>query len=132
MREDNIYFLTPQKALRLPITPPPFRNHGNYIISLNKFTKWLAGEVEAAGIDLFMGFPAQSVLLDGRKVIGVRTGDKGVGRHGEQKGTFEPGADIVAKVTIFADGVRGNLTKELSRAAAARRARRTRRSSPSA
>ena len=115
VREDNIYFLTPKKALRLPVTPPPFRNHGNYIISLNKFTKWLAGEVEAAGIDLFTGFPAQSVLLDGRKVIGVRTGDKGVGRHGEQKGTFEPGADIVAKVTIFADGVRGNLTKELSR-----------------
>ena len=115
VREDNIYFLTPQKALRLPITPPPFRNHGNYIISLNKFTRWLAGEVEAAGIDLFTGFPGQSVLLDGQKVIGVRTGDKGVGRHGEQKGTFEPGADILAKVTIFADGVRGNLTKDLSR-----------------
>jgi electron-transferring-flavoprotein dehydrogenase len=115
VREDNIYFLTPKKALRLPITPPPFRNHGNYIISLNKFTKWLAAEVEAAGIDLFMGFPGQSVLLDGRNVVGVRTGDKGVGRHGERKGTFEAGADIVAKVTIFADGVRGNLTKDLSR-----------------
>lgn len=115
VREDNIYFLTPKKALRLPITPPPFRNHGNYIISLNAFTKWLAGEVEAAGVDLFMGFPGQSVLLDGHKVIGVRTGDRGIGRHGEQKSTFEPGADIVAKVTIFADGVRGNLTKDLSR-----------------
>src|SRR5262245_16134602 len=65
VREDNIYFLTPQKALRLPITPPPFRNHGNYIISLNRFTKWLAAEVEAAGVDLFMGFPGQSVLFDG-------------------------------------------------------------------
>jgi electron-transferring-flavoprotein dehydrogenase len=115
VREDNIYFLTPQKALRLPITPPPFRNHGNYIISLNAFTKWLAAEVEAAGVDLFMGFPGQSVLLDGHQVIGVRTGDKGVGRDGEQKSTFEPGADIVAKVTIFADGVRGNLTKDLTR-----------------
>jgi electron-transferring-flavoprotein dehydrogenase len=115
VREDNIYFLTPKKHIRLPITPPPFRNHGNYIISLNKFTKWLAGEVEAAGVDLFMGFPGQSVLLDGRRVLGVRTGDKGIGRHGEQKSTFEPGADIVAKVTIFADGVRGNLTKELGR-----------------
>jgi electron-transferring-flavoprotein dehydrogenase len=115
VREDNIYFLTQQRAHRLPITPPPFRNHGNYIISLNKFTRWLAGEVEAAGVDLFMGFPGQSILLDGRRVAGVRTGDKGVGRHGEQKPTFEPGADIAARVTIFADGVRGNLTKELLR-----------------
>jgi len=115
VREDNIYFLTPKKALRFPVTPPPFRNHGNYIISLNKFTKWLAGLVEAEGVDVFTGFPAQSVLSDGERVLGVRTGDKGVGRNGEQKATYEPGADIVAKVTIFADGVRGNLTKELTR-----------------
>src|SRR5262245_21638036 len=115
VREDNIYFLTPRKHLRLPITPPPFRNHGNYIISLNRFTKWLAEQAEAEGTDLFMGFPGQSVLLDGRRVTGVRTGDKGVGRHGEHKATFEAGADIQARVTIFADGVRGNLTKELNR-----------------
>jgi electron-transferring-flavoprotein dehydrogenase len=115
VRSDNIYYLTPRRKFRLPITPPPFQNHGNYIISLNKFTKWLAEQVEAAGVDLFTGFPAQSVLSDGSKVIGVRTGDKGIGRHGEQKATFEPGADILAKVTIFADGVRGNLTKELVR-----------------
>jgi electron-transferring-flavoprotein dehydrogenase len=115
VRQDNIYYLTPKRHIRLPITPPPFRNHGNYIISLNKFTRWLAERVEAAGVDLFTGFPAQSVLSDGTRVVGVRTGDKGVGRHGEQKETFEPGADILAKVTIFADGVRGNLTKELTR-----------------
>ncbi|MCA1586856.1 MAG: electron transfer flavoprotein-ubiquinone oxidoreductase [Acidobacteria bacterium] len=113
--EDNIYFLTPKQKLRLPITPPPFRNHGNYIISLNKFTKWMASLVEAEGIDLFMGFPAQSVLYDGSRVIGVRTGDRGLGRHGDRKGAFEPGADIHAQVTIFADGVRGHLTKELLR-----------------
>jgi electron-transferring-flavoprotein dehydrogenase len=116
VRSDNIYYLTPRRKLRLPITPPAFRNHGNYIISLSRFTKWLAGQVEAEGVDLFTGFPAQSVLSDGSKVIGVRTGDKGIGRHGEAKGAFEPGADILAKVTIFADGVRGNLTKELIRA----------------
>ena len=116
VREDNIYFLTPKRQFRLPITPPPFVNHGNYIISLNKFTKWLAEQVESAGgIDLFMGFPGQSVLFDGARVIGVRTGDKGIGKHGEKKPNFEPGADILAKVTIFADGVRGNLTKELVR-----------------
>ena len=115
VREDNIYYLTPRRPVRLPITPPPFRNHGNYIISLNKFTRWLAGLVEAEGIDFFTGFPAQSVLADGRRVIGVRTGDKGIGRHGAKRPNFEPGADVMAKVTIFADGVRGNLTKELIR-----------------
>jgi electron-transferring-flavoprotein dehydrogenase len=115
VRQDNVYYLTPKKHFRLPITPPPFQNHGNYIISLNKFTRWLAAEVEAEGIDLFTGFPAQSVLSDGARVVGVRTGDKGFGKHGEPKSTFEPGADILAKVTIFADGVRGHLTKELIR-----------------
>jgi electron-transferring-flavoprotein dehydrogenase len=115
VQSDNIYYLTPQRKFRLPITPPPFQNHGNYIISLNKFTKWLAEQVEAEGVDVFTGFPGQSVLADGSRVIGVRTGDKGLGKHGEQRDTFEPGADIVAKVTIFADGVRGNLTKELIR-----------------
>lgn len=115
VREDNIYFLTPKKHLRLPVTPPPFRNHGNFIISLNTFTRWLALQVEAGSVDIFTGFPGQSVLFDGNRVVGVRTGDRGVGRHGEQKGTHEPGADILAKVTIFADGVRGNLTKELIR-----------------
>jgi electron-transferring-flavoprotein dehydrogenase len=114
--EDNVYYLSPKQKIRLPITPPPFQNHGNYIISLSKFTGWLATQIEGVdGIDLFTGFPAQSVLFEGQRVIGVRTGDRGVGRHGEQKSTYEPGADILAKVTIFADGVRGNLTKELMR-----------------
>jgi electron-transferring-flavoprotein dehydrogenase len=112
---DNIYFLTAKRAIRLPITPPPFRNHGNYIISLNRFTAWLASQVEAEGVDLFTGFPAQTVLSDGTRVVGVRTGDKGIGKHGERKANYEPGADVLAKVTIFADGVRGNLTKELTR-----------------
>jgi electron-transferring-flavoprotein dehydrogenase len=112
---DNIYYLTPRRAIRLPITPPPFRNHGNYIVSLNRLTRWLASQVEADGIDLFTGFPAQTVLSDGTRVIGVRTGDKGVGKHGERRPNYEPGADVLAKLTIFADGVRGNLTKELIR-----------------
>jgi electron-transferring-flavoprotein dehydrogenase len=115
VHEDNIYYLTPKRPIRLPITPPPFRNHGNYIISLSRFTKWLATLVEAEGIDLFMGFAAQTVLSDGSRVIGVRTSDKGLDRQCREKSTFEPGADILAKVTIFADGVRGHLTKELTR-----------------
>ena len=117
VHEDNVYYLTPKNKIRLPITPPPFRNHGNYIISLNKFTRWLAAQIEGVeGLDVFSGFSGQSVLFDGAKVVGVRTGDRGIGKHGEQKSTYEPGADIRAKVTIFADGVRGNLTKELMRA----------------
>jgi electron-transferring-flavoprotein dehydrogenase len=99
----------------LPIIPPPLRNHGNYIISLNQFVRWLTTQVEAAGIDFFTGFAAQDVLMDGSRVLGVRTGDRGIGKDGEQKPTFEPGVDILAKVTIFCDGVRGNLTKELMR-----------------
>jgi electron-transferring-flavoprotein dehydrogenase len=112
---DNIYFLTEKSKFRLPITPPPFQNHGNHIISLSHFTKWLASQVEAEGIDLFWGFPGQHVLYDGSRVIGVRTGDRGLDRHGKQKSAFEPGADIHAKVTIFADGVRGHLTRQLYR-----------------
>jgi len=115
VQSDHIYFLTPRKKLPLPLTPPPFQNHGNYIISLNQFTRWLAGQVEAEGVDLFWGFAGQSVLFDGDRVMGVRTGDRGVGKDGQPRGMFEPGADIHAKVTIFADGVRGHLTKQLLR-----------------
>ena len=91
------------------------RNHGNFIISLNAFVRWLAAQAEAEGIDFFSGFAGQDVLIEDGRVVGVRTGDRGVGKHGEQKPTFEPGVDIRAKVTIFCDGVRGNLTKELLR-----------------
>jgi electron-transferring-flavoprotein dehydrogenase len=112
---DNIYFLTARGKFRLPITPPPFQNHGNHIISLSQFTKWLAAQVEAEGIDLFWGFPGQHVLLDHGRITGVRCGDRGLDKHGKAKSAFEPGADIQAKVTIFAEGVRGHLTKQLYR-----------------
>lgn len=112
---DSVYLLGSANRYRLPITPPPFTNHGNYVISLSHFVKWMAQQVEAAGTDMFMGFAGQSVLYDGARVVGVRTGDRGVGRHGAPRGAVEPGADIRARVTIFADGVRGHLTKELTR-----------------
>jgi electron-transferring-flavoprotein dehydrogenase len=123
VHEDHVYFLTAKSKLPFPVIPPPLRNHGNYIISLNAFVRWLTVQVEAEGVDLFTGFAGQEILMDpstrsgqaGGRVIGVRTGDRGLGKHGEQKPTFEPGVDIVAKVTIFCDGVRGNLTKELLR-----------------
>jgi electron-transferring-flavoprotein dehydrogenase len=115
VHRDDIYYLTRTAKMRLPITPPFFQNHGNYIISLNRFVKWLGGLVEAEGIDVFTGFPATEVLFDGATVVGVRTGDRGIDKHGQKKSTFEPGVDIHAKVTIFTDGVRGNLTKSLVR-----------------
>ena len=113
VHHDAVYFLTKGGKVRFPITPPPLNNHGNYIISINRFVKWLAGLVEAEGIDIFTGFPATELLFDGDTVTGVRTGDRGIGKHGERKATFEAGVDVRAKVTILADGVRGNLTKVL-------------------
>jgi electron-transferring-flavoprotein dehydrogenase len=115
VHKDQVYFLTRGSSLAFPITPPPLRNHGNYIISLSRFVKWLASLVEAEGIDVFTGFSAVEMLYEDGRVAGVRTGDRGVGRHGDVKPTFEPGVDIRAKVTILADGVRGNLTKALVR-----------------
>jgi electron-transferring-flavoprotein dehydrogenase len=113
VRHDHVYFLTERAKIPFPVVPPPLRNHGNFVISLNAFVRWLAQQVEAEGIDFFSGFAGQEVLLDGSRVVGVRTGDRGVGRHGEHKATYEPGVDIRATVTIFCDGVRGNLTKTL-------------------
>ena len=115
VHEDRIYFLTAAGKIKFPITPPPLRNHGNYIISLQQFGKWMAGLVETEGIDMFAGFAATELLMDGHRVVGVRTGDRGIGRQGDRRSTFEPGVDVRAKVTILADGVRGNLTKQLSR-----------------
>jgi electron-transferring-flavoprotein dehydrogenase len=113
VHEDHVYFLTGRSKFPLPFIPPPLRNHGNVIVSLNRLGKWMADRAEAAGIDLFSGFAGVEVLLDGDRVIGVRTGDRGIDKHGQQKTSFEPGVDIHAKVTIFCDGVRGNLTKQL-------------------
>src|SRR5688572_6800779 len=73
---DEVYFLTESAKVKFPITPPPMNNHGNYVISLSRFVKWLGGQVEAAGIDIFSGFAASEVLYDGSTVIGVRTGDR--------------------------------------------------------
>ena len=115
VHREHVYFFSEKAKVPFPIIPPPLRNHGNSIVSLNAFVRWLTAQVEAEGVDFFSGFAGQDILMDGERVIGVRTGDRGIGKHGEQKSTFEPGVDIRAKVTIFCDGVRGNLTKELLR-----------------
>ena len=115
IHRDHVYFLTKRNKIPFPIIPPPLQNHGNYVISLAAFVKWLGDQVEAAGVDVFSGFPGQDILMDGDRVLGVRTGDRGLDKDGGQRPNFEPGVDIKAKVTIFCDGVRGNLTKELIR-----------------
>jgi electron-transferring-flavoprotein dehydrogenase len=112
---EQVYLLTRGGKIPAPVIPPPLRNHGNYIISVNAFVRWLSAQVEAEAVDFFTGFAGQDLLMDGARVVGVRTGDRGVGRDGERKGGFEPGVDITAKVTILCDGVRGNLTKTLLR-----------------
>lgn len=113
--KDEIYFLTKEWQFKLPFIPPPMQNHGNYIISLNKFVTWLGSIVENKGVNIFPGFPGQEILYEGDKVIGIRTGDKGIDKSGQKKTSFEPGVDIHAKITIFAEGARGSLTKTLVR-----------------
>src|SRR5918999_190970 len=72
VHKDDVYFLTRTGRIKFPLTPPPLRNHGNYVVSLNRFVKWLGGLVEAEGIDLFTGFFAAEVLYEGNRVVGVR------------------------------------------------------------
>jgi electron-transferring-flavoprotein dehydrogenase len=110
---DSVYYLTRKSAFKAPITPPPMQDHGNYVISLNRFTKWMGEKVEAAGITLFSGFAGSELLMDGDRVAGVRTDDKGVDKTNHPKANFEPGYDLKSKVTILAEGTRGSLTKQL-------------------
>ena len=112
--DDAMYYLTQTKALRAPITPPPLKNHGNYVVSLYKLSRWLTEQAEARGVDVFPGFPAASVLTEGDQITGVRLQDSGISKSGERKSTFEAGADIKAKLTVLAEGSRGNLTKVLT------------------
>src|SRR5436305_11533316 len=113
VEEDHVLYLAKRRKFGLPIVPPPLQNHGNYIISLNKFIRWFGEQVEQSGVDIFAGFAGADLLVEGDKVVGVRTGDKGVDKRGNRKGNFEPGIDIRAKVTILAEGSRGSLTKQL-------------------
>ncbi|HWC77086.1 MAG TPA: NAD(P)/FAD-dependent oxidoreductase, partial [Blastocatellia bacterium] len=111
--EENVYFLTERGKIAVPVLPPPLRNHGNFVVSLNKLVRWLAEKCEGAGVNIFPEFPGWEMLYEGHSVTGVRTGDKGIDKNGEPKGNYEPGVDIVAKVTVLGEGVRGSLTKQL-------------------
>ena len=111
--KEAVYFLSEKGKFKFPITPPPLRDHGNYVISLNRFVKWLGGKVEEAGVTVFTGFAGSELLLDGDRVSGVRTDDKGLDKNNQQKSNFEPGYELQAKITILAEGSRGSLTKQL-------------------
>jgi electron-transferring-flavoprotein dehydrogenase len=113
VEHDAVYFFTEGGQWKTPIVPPPFHNHGNYIVSLNKLVKWLAGKVEASGITIFTETSGMEVLLEDGRVAGVRTGDKGVNKEGHPEENYQPGADIRAKLTVFAEGPRGSLAKQL-------------------
>jgi len=114
--EDEVWFLTGGGRWKAPFIPKPLRNHGNFVCSLGKLVRWLASKVEErGGVDLFAGFGAAEPLLEGDRVVGVRCGDKGIGKDGKPKDTFEPGIDIRAKITILGEGPRGTVTKILNR-----------------
>ncbi len=104
---------TKNSSFRFPITPPPFQNKGNYVISLNKLTKWLGGLVEAAGVNVFKEFGGAQLIYEGEGIAGVITEDKGLDKNGKPKDNYTPGYELRAKVTVLAEGPRGSLTKNL-------------------
>ena len=116
VKEDGFYFLTPQKHYRIPIVPRYMHNKGFFIISLSRFTRWLGDIAEDLGVNIFPGFAGKEVLYakDQNTIIGVRTGDKGLDKDGRPKSNFEPGIDLLANVTVFGEGARGSLTKDIS------------------
>jgi electron-transferring-flavoprotein dehydrogenase len=107
--EESVLFLTRRQALRIP-TPPTMTNHGNYVASLSQLGRWLADEAEAGGATILPETAAEKLLVADGRVRGVRTGDKGRGRDGQPLGNFEPGSDLVARVTVLAEGTQGHLT----------------------
>src|SRR5262245_28140959 len=110
---ESFYFLTKDKYYESPMMPPPMMDHGNYVISINKFVKWLGEKVEQAGITIFTGFAGSELLFDGERVNGLLTDDKGVDKHAQQKSNFEPGYELKSKIVVLAEGPRGSLTKQL-------------------
>ncbi|MCJ1389163.1 hypothetical protein MMC18_002018 [Xylographa bjoerkii] len=111
---DKMRFLTKKSSIPIP-APPQMNNHGNYIISLNQFCKWLGERAEEVGVEVYPGFAASEVLYrpDDGSVKGVATNDLGVGRDGKPKASFERGMEFHARVTLFAEGCHGSLTKQV-------------------
>jgi electron-transferring-flavoprotein dehydrogenase len=108
--KDAVYLLTKKAALPLKPMPPNFRNHGNYVTSVAKLGRFLAEKAEEAGVYILSETSADKLLVEERIVRGVRSGDKGRGKDGEELSNFEPGSDVVAKATVLAEGTLGHLT----------------------
>jgi electron-transferring-flavoprotein dehydrogenase len=106
-------FFTQGSSVRFPITPPPFQNSGNYVVSLSKIAKWLGGLVEKAGVNLFTQFGGAQLICEKEGIAGVITEDKGLDKNGKPKANYTPGYELRAKVTVLAEGPRGSLTKQL-------------------
>jgi electron-transferring-flavoprotein dehydrogenase len=109
VHDERVYVLTKRNAVRIP-PPPPMRNHGNWIFSLSQLGRFLAEQAEEKGAMILPETAAQTLLVSHGRVVGVRTGDKGQNREGEPMGNYEPGSDLVAKVTVLAEGTQGHLT----------------------
>jgi electron-transferring-flavoprotein dehydrogenase len=109
--KDSVYWMLSERlAVPLKPTPPPFRNHGNYMVSVAELSRWLASKAEEAGAYILTETTAQQLLVDDGVVRGIRSGDKGRGKEGEELGNFEPGSDVTAQATVLAEGVWGHLT----------------------
>ncbi len=114
--DDRFYYLGHNGAVRLPnfMMPPLMNNHGNFIVSLGNVCRWLAEKAEALGVEIYPGFAAAEVLYDDNgAVVGIATGDMGIGKNGDPKDAFTAGMDLRAKYTLFAEGARGSLGKQL-------------------
>lgn len=112
--KDGFWYLTEKRSLEAPIVPPMFVNKGKRIVSLAQVCRWMAARLEElGGVDIFAGFAADHLLYEGDRVVGAQTRDQGIDKHGRPKPNYVPGYDLRAKITVVADGVRGNLTKEL-------------------
>ena len=109
VEQESVYFLTHGSAVRIP-TPPTMKNHGNQVASLSELGRWLAEEAEEAGAMILPETGATKLLVDHGRVLGIRTGDKGRGKNGEELANFEPGSDVTARVTVLAEGTQGHLT----------------------
>jgi electron-transferring-flavoprotein dehydrogenase len=109
VRSESVYYLTPNQSLRIP-APPTMKNHHNYVASLSQLGRWLAEEAEAVGATLLPETSAVQLLVEHGRVRGVRTGDRGRGREGQELANFEPGSEIVARVTVLCEGTQGHLT----------------------
>jgi electron-transferring-flavoprotein dehydrogenase len=113
--DDRFYLLGQSGGIRLPnfMMPPLMSNHGNYIVSLGNVCRWLGTKAEALGVEIYPGFAAAEVLIENGAVVGVATGDMGIGKGGQPKDSFTRGMELRAKYTLFAEGARGNLSKML-------------------